>query len=80
MAIGAFPGLSGILPDCTVIETEPRPGEFPLVAMDTLLPGCGAAVINSSALINRSLPRILRLGPGRAHGFDRAVDAADAPA
>ena len=30
VAIGGFPGLSGILPDCTVIETEPRPGEFPL--------------------------------------------------
>jgi len=62
VAIGGFPGLSGILPDCIVIEAEPRPGEFPLVAMDTLLPGCGAAIINSSALINRSLPRILRLG------------------
>ena len=29
--------------------------------MDSLSPRCGAAVINSSALINRSLPRILRL-------------------
>ena len=64
VVIGAFPGLSGILPDCAVIETEPRPGEFPPVAMDTLLPGCGAAVINSSALINRILPRILRLAQG----------------
>ncbi len=61
VVIGAFPGLSGILPDCAVIETEPRPGEFPPIAMDTLLPGCGAAVVNSSALINRTLPRILRL-------------------
>ena len=64
VVIGAFPGLSGILPDSAVIETEPRAGEFPPVAMDTLLPGCGAAVINSSALINRSLPRILRLAQG----------------
>ena len=63
VAIGAFPGLSGVLPNCAVIEAEPRPGEFPPIAMDTLLPGCGAAVINSSALINRSLPRILRLAP-----------------
>lgn len=61
VVIGAFPGLSGILPGCAVIETEPRPGEFPPIAMDTLLPGCGAAVVNSSALINRTLPRILRL-------------------
>ncbi|MCR6629179.1 MAG: DUF364 domain-containing protein [Magnetospirillum sp.] len=61
VVIGAFPGLADILPHSAVIETDPRPGEFPPVAMDTLLPGCGGAVVNSSALINRSLPRILRL-------------------
>jgi uncharacterized protein (DUF4213/DUF364 family) len=61
VAIGAFPGLGDILPQCAVIEADPRPGEFPVVAMDTLLPGCAAAVVNSSALINRNLPRILRL-------------------
>lgn len=61
VVIGAFPGLGGILPQAAVIETEPRPGEFPPVAMDTLLPGCGCAVVNASALVNRSLPRILRL-------------------
>jgi hypothetical protein len=64
VAVGAFPGLSDILPNCAVIETDPRPGEFPIVAMDTLLPGCSAAVVNSSALINRNLPRILRLAQG----------------
>lgn len=64
VAIGAFPGLGNILPHCAVIETDPRPGEFPIVAMDTLLPGCAAAVVNSSALINRNLPRILRLAQG----------------
>ncbi len=61
VVIGAFPGLGGILPNCAIIETEPKPGEFPPIAMDTLLPGCEAVVINSSALINRGLPRILRL-------------------
>jgi uncharacterized protein (DUF4213/DUF364 family) len=64
VAIGAFPGLADILPHCAVIETDPRPGEFPIIAMDTLLPGCAAAVVNSSALINRTLPRILRLAQG----------------
>lgn len=59
--IGAFPGLQGMYPESSVIEADPRPGEYPLVAMDALLPGSAAAVINSSALINRSLPRILRL-------------------
>jgi len=64
VVIGAFPGLADILPHSAVIETDPRPGEFPPVAMDNLLPGCGGAVVNSSALINRSLPRILRLAQG----------------
>jgi len=61
VVIGAFPGVEGMLPQCSVIEADPRPGEFPPAAMDTLLPGCAAAVVNSSSLINRSLPRILRL-------------------
>ncbi|HLN26023.1 MAG TPA: DUF364 domain-containing protein, partial [Patescibacteria group bacterium] len=34
-------------------------GEYPTAAIDTLMPGCAAAVVTSSALINRSLPRIL---------------------
>ena len=64
VVVGAFPGLSDALRQPQVIETEPRPGEYPTVAMDTLLPGCAAAVIASSTLINRSLPRILRLAQG----------------
>ena len=65
VAIGAFPGIDGILSNCAVIEADPRPGEFPIVAMDTLLPGCSAAVVNSSTVVNRSLPRILRLARNR---------------
>lgn len=64
VVVGAFPGLAGLMPNSAVIETDPRPGEFPPVAMDSLLPGCAGAVVNSSALINRSLPRILRLAEG----------------
>lgn len=64
VVVGSFPGLSEILPQSVVIETDPRPGEFPVVAMDSLLPGCTATVVNSSTLINRSLPRILRLTTG----------------
>jgi len=64
VVIGAFPGLSQTLPGAQVIETDPRSGEFPAVAMDTLLPGCMTTVVSSSALINRSLPRILRLATG----------------
>lgn len=64
VVIGAFPGLSDVLDKPQVIEAEPRPGEYPTVAMDTLLPGCAAAVVASSTVINRTLPRILRLAQG----------------
>lgn len=64
VVIGAFPGLADVLSQPQVIEAEPRPGEFPTGAMDTLLPGCAAAVVASSTLINRSAPRILRLAHG----------------
>ncbi len=65
VAIGAFPGIDGILPGCAVIESDPKPGEFPPSAMDSLLPGCGGVVVNASALVARSLPRILRLTRNR---------------
>lgn len=64
VVVGAFPGLAEVLANPQVIETEPRPGEYPSVAMDTLLPGCAAAVVASSTIINRTLPRILRLAQG----------------
>lgn len=65
VVVGAFPGIGEILPNPTVIETDPRPGEYPTVAMDILLPGCSAAVVNASVLVNRNLPHILRLTQGR---------------
>ena len=64
MVIGAFPGLSEILPGAQVIEAQPRPGELPTIAMDTVLPGCAAAVVSASSVVNRTLPRILRLTAG----------------
>ncbi|CAH2598881.1 conserved protein of unknown function [Rhodovastum atsumiense] len=65
VVLGAFPGIEGILPNCALLEPDPRPGRFPVTALDTLLPGCGAAVINASTLVNRTLPRILRLARNR---------------
>lgn len=64
MVIGAFPGLADVLPGARVIEAQPRPGELPTIAMDTVLPGCAAAVISASSVVNRTLPRILRLAAG----------------
>lgn len=64
MVVGAFPGLAEILPSARVIEAQPRPGELPTIAMDTVLPGCAAAVVSATSLVNRTLPRILRLARG----------------
>ncbi|GEO80675.1 Rossmann-like domain-containing protein [Pararhodospirillum oryzae] len=64
VVMGAFPGLAEILPDAQVIEANPRPGEFPLSAADALLPGCAGLVLAASTLLNRSLPRLLRLAQG----------------
>ena len=69
VGIGDFPGLTEVLSNPQIIETSPRPGEYPTIAMDTLLPGCGAALVSSSALINRTLPRILRLAQGARIGL-----------
>ena len=67
--IGAFPGIDGILPRRTVIEADPKPGEYPLAAMDSIVPNCAAVVANSSVLVNRTLPRLLRLAPNRPIGL-----------
>lgn len=64
VVVGAFPGMAEILPRRQVIEAEPRSGEFPISALETLLPGCRAAVVASSNLVDRKLPRILRLAQG----------------
>lgn len=69
IVVGAFPGLSDILPQAQVIEAQPRPGELPTIAMDTVLPGCAGAVITATSLINRTFPRILKL----AHGAQVAL-------
>lgn len=64
LVIGGFPGLNEILPHAQVIEAQPRPGELPAVAIDTVLPGSAAAVVSANSLVNRTLPRILRLAQG----------------
>lgn len=64
VVVGAFPGLANVLPEAMVIETDPRPGELPTIATDTVVPGCAALVVNSSALINRKLPHLLQLAEG----------------
>ena len=69
VVVGAFPGVESILPQCSIIEADPKPGQYPHAAMETLLPGCGGAIVNASALVNRSLERILRLARHRPVGM-----------
>jgi len=61
VVIGAFPGIAERLPGAQVIERRPAAGEFPEEAAEWLLPEADAVVITSSALANRSLPRLLTL-------------------
>lgn len=64
VVVGAFPGLAERLPHAHIIETNPRPGEFPTAAADYLLPGCRVAILTAAGLVNRTLPRLLSLAAG----------------
>ncbi len=64
VVIGSFPGQHDRFPRAQIIDADPQPGEYPIVAIDTLVPGAAAAVVTSSTLVNRNLPRILRLAHG----------------
>ena len=75
VVVGGFPGQAELFPRAQVIDADPQPGEYPIVAIDSLVPGCAAAVVTSSTLINRNLPRILRL----AHGARVALTGPSTP-
>jgi hypothetical protein len=64
VAVGVFPGIAETLPNALLVKHEAGKGEFPLEAMESLLPGCAAVVATSSNIANRKLPRILRLAQG----------------
>jgi uncharacterized protein (DUF4213/DUF364 family) len=63
VVIGRFPGLAERMPGIAVVEREPRPGEYPESAIDTLLPKAAFVAVTASAIVNGSLPRILSLCP-----------------
>lgn len=46
----------------TVLEREEKPGTLPDSAAEFVIPGCDILVITASALINKTLPRLLELG------------------
>lgn len=60
VVIGAFPGIADRLPGARVIERQPQPGQFPAEAAQWLLPGAEGVLITASALVNHTLPGLLR--------------------
>ncbi|MDR0568481.1 MAG: DUF364 domain-containing protein [Spirochaetaceae bacterium] len=67
--IGHFPYLEALLgPVCelSIIERKPRPGDYPDPACEYLLPEQDYVFITGSALVNKTLPRLLQLCRGYA--------------
>lgn len=48
----------------TVLERENKQGTLPDSAAEYVVPGCDILVITASALINKTMPRLLELGRG----------------
>ena len=44
-----------------ILERSPRPGDYPDSACEWILPTCDIVLITGSALINKTLPRLLQL-------------------
>lgn len=44
-----------------IIERAPKPGDYPDPACEFILPSCDIVLITGSALINKTLPRLLEL-------------------
>ena len=61
VVIGRFPGIPERYPGVAVVEREPRAGEYPESALETLLPSAEFVAVTASAIVNGSLPHILAL-------------------
>lgn len=44
-----------------ILEREPKPGDYPDPAAELLLPECDVVFITGSAIINKTLPRLIEL-------------------
>lgn len=64
VVVGHFPYVEQLFApvcDLAVISQEPEKGEYPFSAGEYLLPGCEYAFISSTALVDKTLPRLLEL-------------------
>lgn len=64
--IGHFPGLEGLAEACelSILERRPQKGDFPDPACEYLLPRQDAVFMTGTALINKTMPRLLELAAG----------------
>jgi len=70
--IGRFPYLEKLRPQCAglvVLERAPREGDLPDSAAEYVLPEQEVVFITSTALINKTLPRLLELCAGAQVGL-----------
>ena len=63
VVVGGFPQIRERRPDARVIEMDPKPGEYPDTAADWLVPAAGGVIVTASALMNRTLPRLIAAAP-----------------
>ena len=47
--------------EVSILERNPRPGDYPDSACDWLLPQCDVVIITASTLVNKTLPHLLEL-------------------
>jgi len=62
--IGRFPWneqIAQVAGQAYLLEIDPQPGEFPYYACEELVPASDLVVITATALINKTLPRLLEL-------------------
>lgn len=64
VVVGHFPYLENLLEpvcDLSIIEWDPLDGDYPMPACEYLLPDADFAYITCTALVDKSLPRLLEL-------------------
>ncbi len=62
--MGLTPEIHGAAREVYIIERCPQPGDYPDAACEYILPRCDYVFITGSALVNKTLPRLLELSRG----------------
>ncbi|MDR2142170.1 MAG: DUF364 domain-containing protein [Deltaproteobacteria bacterium] len=65
--VGHFPNLEKMaqVADLTILERQPRPGDWPDPAAEYILDEQQAVFLTGTTIINKTLPRLLELAQGR---------------